>query len=81
MANDTNDSETRQTYQYVFQLKNLIEDNCKFARKHLTSSQLRYKRNFDKKHIVKTLEVDKQVLVLPPTDHNKLVRIGKVRIK
>ena len=72
-SNDTTDSETRQTYQYVFELRNHIEDTCRLAREQLASSQLRYKRNFDKKARVRTLEVGNQVLVLLPSDHRKLV--------
>ena len=56
----------------MFELRNLIGDTFKLERVHLASSESGYKRNFDKKGRMRTLEVGNQVLVLLPTDHNNI---------
>ena len=65
--------EAVEAYRYVFDLRNRIEDTCRIARENLESAQGRYKRNFDKKTKVRSLEVGDKVLLMLPTDHNKLM--------
>ena len=72
-SNEEAGEETRQTYQYVFDLRNRMEETCKIARENLEISQLRYKSHFDKKARMRSLEEGDQVLVMLPTNHNKLI--------
>ena len=50
-----------------------MEETCKIARENLEISQLRYKSHFDKKARMRSLEEGDQVLVMLPTNHNKLI--------
>ena len=70
---ENTDEEVVSTYQYVFDLRNRIEQTCNLVHENLLSSQQTYKRHFDKKASLRILEVDDQVLVMLPTDHNKLL--------
>ena len=65
--------EVTMTYQYVFDLRNRIEQTCNLAHDNLLSAQRRYKRHFDKKALLRVIEVGEKVLVMLPTDHNKLL--------
>ena len=65
---ESTNSDTRQTYQYIFELRNRIEDTCKVARDKLETSQFRYNGHFDKKTRMRTLNIGDQVLVMLPTD-------------
>ena len=66
-------SEVRNTYQYVVDLKNRMAETCKLARENLESSQSIYKHHYDKKTRNRTFKVGTKVLLLLPTDHNKLL--------
>ncbi|XP_069119292.1 uncharacterized protein [Argopecten irradians] len=66
-------SETRNTYQYVLNLRDRLEETCKIARESLRQSQGSYKHHYDKKARDRQLEVGQKVLVLLPTDNNKLL--------
>ena len=61
------------TYQYVFDLRNRIEETCTLARENLLTAQQRYKKHFDKTTRLRTMDVGERVLVMLPTDHNKLL--------
>lgn len=89
---EINDTDTKTTYQYVMDLRNKLEDTCSLAQQHLEKNQQRYKRNFDQKAKLREFKVGSKVLILLPTDHNKLLmqwkgpfvvleRMGKVDYK
>ena len=57
----------------VFELRNRLESTCKLARENLAHAQVRYKKYFDRNAKVRSLEVGSKVLLMLPTDHNKLM--------
>lgn len=67
------DHEVVTTYQYVFDLRNLIEETSELARENLTSAQQKYKTHLDKKAKMRTTKVGDEVLMMLPTDHSKLL--------
>ena len=66
------DPEVRSTYQYVLDLRERLETTCKLAQEALGQSQKRYKHYYDKKSRKRSYKVGDSVLLLLPTDHNKL---------
>ena len=70
---ETPDCEVKTTYQYVVDLRNRIEETCKWAQESLAKSQGLAKRHFDKKARLRSLNVGDQVLILRPTSNNKLL--------
>lgn len=67
------DTEVRTTYQYVLELRNRLEETCKLAREALSKNAQRYKKNFDRKTRNRSFMKGDKVLVLLPTDRNKLL--------
>ena len=51
----------------------MIKDNCKAVTVNLETSQLSYRRHFDKKARMRTLKIGDQVLVTMPRDYNNLL--------
>lgn len=56
----------------MLDLKNRLEQTCEIARTSLRESQDRYKHHYDKQARPRSLKPGLKVLVLLPTDHNKL---------
>ena len=67
------DNEVITTYQYVFDLRNRIEETCALVHENLLTAQQTYNKHFDKKACLRTMDVGERVLVMLPTDHNKLL--------
>ena len=67
------EDEIRNTYQYVLELRNHLEETCQLARESLYEAQERQKHHYDKKAGNRQFKVGQKVLVLLPTDSNKLV--------
>ena len=67
------DEEVRSTYQYVMELRERLEDTCNLAHQVLTQNKLKQKRWFDKKARNRSFKVGDQVLLLLPSDSNKLL--------
>ena len=67
------EDETRNTYQYVLELRNHLEETCQLARESLYEAQGHQKHHYDKKARNRQFKVGQKVLVLLPTDSNKLV--------
>ena len=65
--------EVKISYQYVFELRERIEETLEIARGELQKAQSRQKHYYDRKAKRKELKVGDQVLVLLPTDKNKLL--------
>ena len=57
----------------MFDLRNRTEETCEVERENLMSAQQKYKTHFDKKAKMRTMKVGDKVLVMLPTDHNKLL--------
>ena len=65
--------ETKSVYQYVIDLKERLEETCKMAKTELQKSKARYKKYYNRKARARSFEVGDEVLILLPTDHNKLI--------
>ena len=61
------------TYQYVADLRNRLEETCEVVHQNVMKSAERYKHHYDKNRRMRSLEVGDKVLVLLPTDSNKLL--------
>ena len=61
------------SYEYVTELHERLEDSLKLAQEELQKSQKRYKKYYDRKAKPRHLEVGEQVLILLPTESNKLL--------
>ena len=64
--------ELQTTYQYVFDLRNKLEETCQVAKRGLEEAQGVYKNYYDRKGRNRRFDVGQRVLVLLPTEHNKL---------
>ena len=67
------DTEVRNTYEYVFDLRNRIEETCKLAQEELSRAQAKAKHHYDKRSRPRFLTVGDEALILLPTDRNKLI--------
>jgi hypothetical protein len=65
--------EARNTYLFVLELKQRLEETCKVARESLEESQQSYKHHYDKSSRPRSLKVGDKVLVLLPTSNNKMM--------
>ena len=65
--------ETRNTYEYVLELRNRLEETCQLARDSLYKAQGVSKHHYDKGARDRRFEVGQKVLILLPTDRNKLL--------
>lgn len=70
---EENDPEVKTTYQYVLDLKERLARTCELAHEELQKSKERYKKNYDKKAKSRYFKVGDFVLLLLPTDNNKLL--------
>jgi len=70
---DLEEGETKNSYQYVLDLKERLESTCEIATEIARTSQKRYKRYYDKKARNRVYQVGDRVLLLLPTDKNKLL--------
>ncbi|XP_033096509.1 uncharacterized protein LOC117100801, partial [Anneissia japonica] len=69
--------EQKPAYNYVLDLKDRLEHTCKIAKNELHKASKRYKKYYDKKAKPRELEIGNEVLVLLPTDSNKLLMSWK----
>ena len=65
--------EVKTTYEYVIDLKSRLSETCKLAQETLAKSQNKYKKYYDRRSRPRSLQVGDQVLILLPTDRNKLL--------
>ena len=65
--------EVKNCYQYVFELREKLEDTLKLAHTELQKAQNKGKHYYDGKTKVRKFVPGDKVLVLLPTDHNKLL--------
>ena len=66
-------TDTKLTYQYILDLKDRLEDTCKVAHTELQKASTRYKHHYDKRTKAREFTVGDKVLLLLPTDKNKLL--------
>ena len=69
--------EEKSLCQYVFDLKNTITEACEIAQQNVESASKKNKHYHDKKARVRTFQVGDEVLVLLPSDTNKLLMTWK----
>ncbi|XP_033099549.1 uncharacterized protein LOC117103147 [Anneissia japonica] len=72
-SGEVGESETKTTYQYVLDLRERLEKTCDLAQQELTKSQKKYKGYYDRKTRPRQYQVGDEVLLLLPTDKNKLL--------
>ena len=67
------ESEVKNSYQYVFELREKLEDTLKLAHTELQKAQHKGKHYYDCKAKVRRFAQGDKVLILLPTDRNKLL--------
>ena len=72
-SREHNKEEVKTTYQYVVDLRNRLEKTCQLAQDELVRSAKRYKKYYDVRTRDRKFTEGEQVLVLLPTDNNKLL--------
>ena len=72
-TNEKVEPEVKTTYQYVLDLKNKLQYTCELVAEALEKSAEKYKKYYDKGKKVRRLQVGDKVLILLPTDKNKLM--------
>ena len=65
--------EVKNSYQYVFELREKLENTLNLAHSELQKSQVKAKHYYDRKTKVRRFVQGDKVLILLPTDHNKLL--------
>ncbi|XP_072043172.1 uncharacterized protein [Amphiura filiformis] len=65
--------ETKTTFEYVLDLQDRLQKTCDLAREEMKKSQGKYKMYYDRKAKARKFDVGDEVLLLLPTDHNKLL--------
>ena len=72
-SDEVNDEQVLSTYQYVIELRERLEQTCKLARENLEKVQIKQKTYYDKRARSRKFEVGDKVLLLLPTESNKLL--------
>jgi hypothetical protein len=70
---DIEEPEVKSSYQYVLDLRERMEETTKLVNDALKVAQGRYKHYYDRRARPRHLQVEDQVLILLPTDNNKLL--------
>ena len=71
-ANDKVESDVKMSYQYVFDLRNRLEQTLRIAHDALEEAHSKQKLHYDRRTKVRLLHVGDEVLVMLPTTANKL---------
>jgi len=72
MSNEKVDRKSR-AHEYVLDLKDRLQSTCELAQIELQRSQIRHNKHYDRRTKVRSFEKGDEVLVLLPTDSNKLL--------
>jgi hypothetical protein len=70
---DTVDPNIKTTYEYVLDLRQRLEETCKWEHDQLRKSATKYKGYYDRKAKPRKMKVGDKVLILLPTKSNKLL--------
>ena len=70
---EVEEPEVKNSYQYVFELREKLENNLNLAHSELQKSQVKAKHHYNRKTKVRKFMQGDKVLILLPTDHNKLL--------
>lgn len=71
------DVETRTTYEFIFELRNRLEETAEIVASNANISANRYKKYFDRKSTQRSFKPNDEVLVLLPESSNKLLMTWK----
>ena len=72
-SGEVNDEQVLSTDQYVIELRERLEQTCQLACDNLEKVQLKQKTDFDKHARSRKFDVGDKVLLLLPTESNKLL--------
>ena len=72
-TDEVEDEEVRSTYNYVINLRKRLEHTCELAMKNLQKVQGKQKVYYDRRAKPRSFKVGDKVLLLLPTDSNKLL--------
>ena len=67
------DPEVKLTYQYVLELQDRLQETCEMARQELSRAQCKQKKYYDVNSKDRVFQPGDKVLLLLPTDENKLL--------
>ncbi|GFR95426.1 reverse transcriptase [Elysia marginata] len=70
---DIEELKVKTSYEYVLNLRERLDDTLKIARDELDKAQGRQKNYYDRTTKCRKFSVEEKVLVLLPTDSNKLL--------
>lgn len=70
---ESEEGETKNTYQYIIDLQNRLEVTCQLAREEIKKSKEKYRTQYNKKAKAREYDEGDEVLLLLPTDRNKLL--------
>lgn len=73
LPNESVEPEVKSTYEDVMDLNERLNDTCELAQKELHKSQVRQLKYYSRRAKVRTFQASGDVLVLLPTDSNKLL--------
>ena len=71
-TNEDEDPEMKTAYQHVIDLRQRVEETCELAKHELAKVQTRNQNYYNRKTRQRKLQVGDSVLLLLPTEHNKL---------
>ena len=70
---EVQEPEIKSTYQYVLDLRERLEETCKLAQQESSKAKQKYTFHYNKRTKSRECEVGDEVLLLLPTDGNKLL--------
>jgi len=73
LTNETVEPEVKTTYEYVVDLKERLQETCELAQQELLKSQEKQQKYYNRKAKARIFQKGEKVLVLFPTDSNKLL--------
>ena len=71
------DEQVLSTYQYVIELRDRLEQTCKLSHENLKKMQMKQKAYYERRARSRKFDVGDKVLLLLPTDSNKLLLQSK----
>ena len=73
LTSETVQPEVKATYEYAVDLKERLQDTCELAQQELLKSQVKQQKYYNRKTQARSFQAGDKVLVLLPTDSNKLL--------
>jgi len=76
-TDEDEDPEVKTLYQYVVDLRDRVEETCKMAKEELAKVQVRNQKYYNRRTRDMKLQVGDSVLLLLPTERNKLTLVWR----